>query len=264
MADATTKWDQDRLRAYFDALYHGPRGSARRFRYVLLSIDVLTLAFFVIAPMLPQGPYIFAIDTVIAFYIALEWGLRLWITPHKRRFLIDPINLADILVVITLLVPALVENFAFLRVIRALRILRSYHVLRELRQTSVFYRRNEEIITAVINLIVFIFVMTALVYVFQVRTNDAIANYVDALYFTITTLTTTGFGDITLQGTSGRLLAIVIMVFGISLFLRLIQTVFRPNKVSYECPDCGLNRHDADAVHCKHCGRVIHIETEGA
>jgi voltage-gated potassium channel len=53
------------------------------------------------------------------------------------------------------------------------------------------------------------------------------------------------------------------MVFGVALFLRLIQTIFRPTRVIYDCPDCGLHRHDADAVHCKHCGRVINISTEG-
>jgi len=146
---------------------------------------------------------------------------------------------------------------------RALRLLRSYHVMRDLRLRYGFFRKNEDIIESVVNLIVFVFVVTALVFVFQVRTNPAIQNYVDALYFTVTTLTTTGFGDITLQGESGRLLAIIIMVLGVALFLRLIQTIFRPQKVKYDCPDCGLNRHDPDAVHCKHCGRVLHIETEG-
>ncbi len=34
-------------------------------------------------------------------------------------------------------------------------------------------------------------------------------------------------------------------------------------QVQHECPGCALKRHDADAIHCKHCGRVIHIETEG-
>ena len=95
-------------------------------------------------------------------------------------------------------------------------------------------------------------------------TNPQIQTYVDALYFTITTLTTTGFGDITLQGPGGRVLAIIIMVVGVGLFLRLLQAVFRPNKVRFDCPDCGLLVHESDAVHCKHCGRVLHIETEGA
>jgi voltage-gated potassium channel len=76
-------------------------------------------------------------------------------------------------------------------------------------------------------------------------------------------LTTTGFGDITMNDSVGRLLAVVIMVVGVALFLRLAQAIFSPRKVAYTCPDCGLTRHDPDAVHCKHCGRVLKIETEG-
>ena len=53
------------------------------------------------------------------------------------------------------------------------------------------------------------------------------------------------------------------MVFGVVLFLRLVQTIFRPQKVDQVCDQCGLRRHDPDAVHCKHCGLVINIETEG-
>jgi len=136
-------------------------------------------------------------------------------------------------------------------------------VLRDLRDRFRFFKRNEEIIQSIINLVVFVFVITALVYVSQVNVNPDIRTYVDALYFTVTTLTTTGFGDVTLKGSGGRLLTVIIMVFGVALFLRLLQTIFRPAKVRYECPDCGLKRHDPDAVHCKHCGRTIHIETEG-
>jgi ribosomal protein S27E len=53
------------------------------------------------------------------------------------------------------------------------------------------------------------------------------------------------------------------MIFGVTLFLRLAQVLFRPNRVRFECPTCGLIRHDPDAVHCKHCGTVLHIPTEG-
>ena len=63
--------------------------------------------------------------------------------------------------------------------------------------------------------------------------NEKITNYVDALYFTVTTLSTTGFGDITLVGNSGKLLSVAIMIFGISLFLRLVQVVLRPPKAHF-------------------------------
>ncbi len=132
-----------------------------------------------------------------------------------------------------------------------------------LRRDFSWFRTREDVVLASINLIVFLFVMTGLIYAFQHDINPEIGNYADALYFTVTTLTTTGFGDITLNGTSGRMLAVAVMIFGVTLFLRLVQVLLRPSKVRFECPDCGLMLHDPDAVHCKHCGRVLHIRTEG-
>jgi voltage-gated potassium channel len=167
-------------------------------------------------------------------------------------------------VIVSLLLPILGEGFAFLRVLRLLRLLRSYQILKHLRSDSAVFNRHEKTIVASINLAIFLFFMTALVYETQHHSNDQIRNYVDALYFTVTTLTTTGFGDITLKGTWGRLLAVVIMIVGVSLFLRLVQVMIRPGKVEHKCPDCGLKRHDYDAVHCKACGRVLNIEDEGA
>jgi voltage-gated potassium channel len=110
---------------------------------------------------------------------------------------------------------------------------------------------------------VFVFVMTGLVYETQHRSNAHIGNYADALYFTVTALTTTGFGDITLPGTLGRMISVVVMICGVTLFLRLAQVLFRPNKVRFPCPTCGLQRHEPDAVHCKACGTVLNIPDEG-
>ncbi|MFN9335447.1 MAG: potassium channel family protein, partial [Alphaproteobacteria bacterium] len=107
------------------------------------------------------------------------------------------------------------------------------------------------------------FVMTAVVYESQRAINPKIADYADALYFTVTALTTTGFGDITLEGKFGKLLSVFIMICGVTLFLRLAQALFRPRKVRFPCPSCGLQRHDPDAVHCKACGTRLAIPDEG-
>lgn len=78
----------------------------------------------------------------------------------------------------------------------------------------------------------------------------------------MTSLTTTGYGDITLPGAWGRLLSIFVMLVGVSLFIRLMQLLVRPHKVKFPCPDCGLSRHDPDAVHCKACGKILNIPNE--
>jgi len=244
-------------------LYHGRSRRSRIFRFALLTFDIASVIFFILTSMMRETTWIYWVDAIIAIIIIADLAARFWIAKHPWRLLQDFTTWTDIIVVITLLLPAFLESFLFLRVLRALRVLRSYRVLADLRAIFPFFKRNEEVIRSVVNLLVFVFIMTALVYVLQVNTNPKITNYVDALYFTITALTTTGFGDITLEGTTGRLLSIIILLVGVALFLRLVQTIFRPPHVNYECPDCGLVRHDTDAVHCKHCGHILKITTEG-
>ena len=79
----------------------------------------------------------------------------------------------------------------------------------------------------------------------------------------VAALTTTGFGDITLPGTLGRLISIIIMIFGVTLFFGLARAVLVPDKVRFRCPKCALLRHDRDAVHCKACGGVLNIPNDG-
>jgi len=246
-----------------DRLYNGKSHRAVRFNYGLLIFDVLVLAFFIIATFLDDAIWMRAVEISIALIVTMDFMVRLWIAKNRLRYILHLTTIADLVIIITLVAPIFVESLVFLRTLRALRILRSHHVLSDLRHRSRFIRSNEDIIRSVLNLSIYIFVVTALVYVFQVRVNPQISNYIDALYFTVATLTTTGFGDVTLKGTTGRLLAVGIMIFGVALFLRLAQTIFQPRKVRYKCPECGLSRHDADAVHCKHCGEVIKIETTG-
>jgi len=253
-----------KLHQNINHLYNGNSQRARLFRWVLLGFDGVTITYFVIASFFHHIDELHMVEEVIGVAYLLEWLARTYISKNRLQDIFHPAGLADLIVIVSLLAPRLTENYSFLRVVRALRLLRSYHMLKALRRQSTFVRQHEEVIFSVVNLIVFIFIITAIVYVSQVGTNPAIKDYIDALYFTIATLTTTGFGDITLIGSGGRLLAVLIMIFGISLFLRLIQTIFRPSKLRYECPTCGLNRHDPDAVHCKHCGQVLHITTEGA
>ena len=178
-------------------------------------------------------------------------------------FVVNPFNLADVAVLITLVLPMFFSNLGFLRILRAVRLVRAFTFLRRMKNLSGFLRRNAEIIDRVVNLLVFILIMTALVYGTQINQNEHIRSYLDALYFTVSSLTTTGYGDIVLDGPFGKLLSIFIMVLGISLFLRLVQAIVRPSKVNVECERCGLLRHEPDAIHCKHCGEFIKMPSNG-
>jgi voltage-gated potassium channel len=251
------------LKTLCQNLYHGDSQQALRFRFALLIFDLATILFFIVSSMFEPNVIIYIIDYVIAFIMMLDFFARGSLATNRKKWFFSFNTLLDMTVIISLLASMFTDNLSFLRIIRTLRLLRSYHVLRDLRNHSRWFRANQETIESVFNLFVFTFFTTACVFVIEHGVNDQINHYLDALYFTITTLTTTGFGDITMKDPMGRLLSIIIMVVGVSLFLRLVQTIFRPTKVNFTCPDCGLLHHDQDAVHCKHCGRVLNIPSEG-
>lgn len=244
-------------------LYQGDSDAANRFRYGILFFDLLTIAFVVGTSFTERTSFVLVLDVVIGAVLLAEFCARLLIARQRARFLLHPVTIADIVAIASFLASVAGGDAGFLRILRTLRLLHSYELLDRLERDVPFVARREEVVLAAINLGVFLFVMTGLIFATQHRTNPEIGNYVDALYFTVTTLTTTGFGDIILEGTWGRLLSVLVMIVGVTLFLRLAQVVFRPRRVRHVCPTCGLERHDVDAVHCKHCGTTLNIRTEG-
>ena len=240
-------------------LYESESRRAIRFRYGLLLFDAGTIFFLVLTSFVHGGPVLELVDVAIGLVILADFIARLSVSRDWFREFVHPLGLADIAVIISFLAPVTGEGFGFLRALRALRLFRSYRIANRLKRDFLFVRRNYDTIVAGTHLFVFLFVMSAVVYETQHQHNPAIGNYVDALYFTVTTLTTTGYGDITLPGTAGRLLTIVMMIVGVSLFVRMVQVLFRPHRVHQKCSSCGLSEHETDAVHCKRCGNLLQL-----
>lgn len=252
-----------RLKGRIAALYEGKSETAEWFRYGLLIADIVTVLFLVVVTYYHGAPWIKWVDLAFGIYLGLDYLARFWIASKKGAFVFNLLNLADLVAMASLIIPLVGGTLSFLRSLRILRVLRTYRVQKTLREDFPVFKQHEDVILSGVNLVIFVFIMTELVFVTQVNINPEVKNFLDAMYFTVTTLTTTGFGDVTLIGQHGRLISILIMVFGVSLFLRLIQTLFRPSKVRFTCEECGLFLHEADAVHCKHCGAVLNIPSDG-
>lgn len=253
------------LKETLGQLYTGRSRRAARFRYGLMTLDLVTIGFFIATVPLKPTPAILVVEAVIGLLILTDLAARFWIARDRGRMLRQLYTLADIVVLLSLIAePLLGVNLAFLKVLRSLRLIHSYQVLRDLRRDVAFFRDHEPAIVAAVNLLVFILVAASFVFVVQLDAEPSYAAYVDAVYFTVTTLTTTGYGDITMTTPWGRLMAVFMMVMGVALFFRLARAIFVPAKVAHRCRNCGLDRHDPDAVHCKHCGEIVKIATHGA
>jgi len=252
-----------RIRARLRALYHGGSPVAVRFRLAVLMIDLIIVGFFIAAPFLRGDKIVFyVIDYIIAALLAADLAARAWCYSDIKDWLKKPIVWMDLFILATLLFPAWLFNLGFLRVIRLWTLVNSDFFWRTVGRRY-DDTRVEDTVKALVALITFIFVATGFVYTSFMGQYDGITGYIDALYFTVTSLTTTGYGDILLPGPWGRIVSIVIMLAGVTLFVRLGQTLLRPHKVRFPCDRCGLMAHDPDAVHCKACGNMLCIPDEG-
>ena len=239
------------VRQTIKGLYEDLSPAGFKFRMALLSIDIVSVLYFVASTFVPHTGVLRLVDMAIGVFFLCELLVRVWIRERPMRFVFHPLTLLDMAVIASLFAPVFVGNLLYLRLLRTLRLFHSYAVLEELRINSSYIRKHVEVIISATHLIVFLFITTALIYVLQKDANPLINNYLDALYFATATLTTTGYGDITLVGPEGRLLAIAMMVIGVSLFIRLLQALFQPRDNN---ADDGAV---ASSTHCPHCGAPL-------
>lgn len=256
-ADAEAQTGIERIRDRLRQLYHGRSPASLRLQLAVALVDLLIIAFFIATPLIRDRPTFLWIDYGIAVIVGVEIAARMLASTNALRLLRQPTMLIDLFILATLLAPESLENFGFLRILRLWSLSQRGLIWAQLRETR--FREWEDASRASINLATFLFVVTGFIYTFFFIDRNGLEGYVDALYFTVTTMTTTGFGDITLPGVAGKLTSIAVMIVGISLFVRLAQAVFRPAKVTFPCPQCALQRHEPDAVHCKACGHVLRI-----
>lgn len=249
--------ERHRLRSRVRALYFGHTQGALRFQGVLLALDVLIIGFFIGNQFIADRPYFWIIDVGIAVFLTLDLLARLFAFGTLRRWLKYPSTWIDLVVLATLLLPAVLHNWGFLRILRLWTLVRSERFWNVLARGKWDDTYVEELTKAITTLIVFVFLAAGMTQAFFLHDHPKLNNFVDAMYFVVTSLTTTGYGDITLDTAAGRLFMIALMITGISLFFSIAQKAFAPQRKFVECNMCGLSRHEPDARHCKSCGEKL-------
>jgi voltage-gated potassium channel len=159
----------------------------------------------------------------LAFY-AIEWGLHLWDwskSPDFRGHLLSFAHLADVMAV----VPILIAHLLGLPATTAW-LLGAFWLLKIPAATSGFSLLGRAImsesksIASVLKVFVFVLVMAAVAMHLVERDAQpaAFGTLHNSLYWAVTTLTTTGYGDIVPVTPLGRLIAGFVMISGLAVF----------------------------------------------
>jgi voltage-gated potassium channel len=199
------------------------------------------------------------LDTVLLFIFTVEYLLRLWCAENKLQFIFSLFAIVDLLAILPFLLGFV--NVSFIRIFRWFRILRLIRFL-ELK-ISVFRISSEDgaiFARIMFTLLAIIFVYSGLIYQVEHPANpQSFGTFLDAVYFSVVTMTTVGFGDVTPISESGRFLTILMILTGIALIPWQLgdlikQLVKTTDRVDTVCRSCGWSVHDADAQFCKMCG----------
>ncbi|MFC1537315.1 ion transporter [Gemmatimonadota bacterium] len=206
------------------------------------------------------------LEIVIVSIFIVEYLLRFWISSHKYTYIFSFYAIVDLLSIMPIFFPA--HATGFLRSFRVLRILR---FLRFFEHEEFFFGRTSafqlQVARVFFTIVTIIFIYSGFIYYAESGlVNPAVNTFADSVYFTIVTLTTVGFGDITPVTQLGKLFTVLMILSGIVLIpwqagrlVRLLLSV-EAHKKHVLCNTCGHAHHDPDAIHCKMCGSIIYQE----
>jgi voltage-gated potassium channel len=216
------------------------------------------------------GDVLYAAEWMFTLLFTAEYALRLYCVGRPLKYATSFFGIVDLFAILPTYFSILLPGSQYLLVIRILRVLRIFRVFKlvqylgEARLLIQALRASRRKIT------VFLFTVLTLVCIFgsfMYLIEDAAAGFTSiprSIYWSIVTLTTVGYGDISPQTNIGQLLASVIMIIGYSILAVPtgivtveISQAFKKHITTQACPDCSREGHDRDARFCKYCGAQL-------
>lgn len=260
-----------------EIIYEADTPAGKLFDVVLLVAIVISVLAVVLESVnsikLEFGDIFNILEWVFTVLFSIEYILRILCVERSRSYIFSFYGVIDLLTILPAYLGLFLEGVEFLMVIRGIRLLRIYRVLKLGR----YVQESEHLLAALRNSRrkIIVFLMTVLIIVLIAGSAMYLVEGADngytsiprGMYWAIVTMTTVGYGDIAPSTPLGQFLSSFLMVMGYAILavptgvvthemIRHGQVMAVQNsQISTQaCSVCSLEGHDVNAKFCKYCG----------
>ena len=210
-------------------------------------------------------------EWLFTYLFTIEYFLRLYCVGRPARYATSFFGIVDLLAILPSYISILLPGTQFLLVIRILRVLRIFRILKlvqyvgeaSLLMTALRASRRK-ILVFLFTVLLLVIIFGSLMYLIESPENG-FTSIPRSMYWAIVTLTTVGYGDISPRTNLGQIISSFIMIIGYGIIAvptgivtAELTYTYKRKLTTQSCPECSLEGHDPDAVHCKHCGAPLH------
>jgi voltage-gated potassium channel len=214
-----------------------------------------------------HGALLRAAEWLFTGLFTVEYLLRLICVGRPARYAFSFFGIVDFLAIVPTYLSVLLPGAQSLIVIRALRLLRVFRVMKLVHFVgeasmlrAALRASSRKIIVFLGTVLTMVLIIGALMYLIEGE-QSGFTNIPQGIYWAIVTMTTVGYGDIAPATVLGRMLASIVMITGYAIIavptgiVTVEMASVRKRPISTRsCPECLAEGHDSDAGYCKYCG----------
>lgn len=213
-------------------------------------------------------------EWIVTILFSIEYILRIICIKRPTRYIFSFFGIIDLLSTIPKYLSYFVGGSQYITAFRALRLLRVFRILKLVRfvgESNNLIRALKASRTKIFVFVFFVLVISVLLgtIMYLVEGPEHGFNSIPhSVYWTIVTLTTVGYGDISPETAVGQMIASMIMIIGygiIAVPTGIVSAEYATSRKNGDknvdegrsCHNCGAEIVRSDAEYCRKCGQKL-------
>ena len=249
--------------------------AGRIFDLILLGLILLSVLLVMLETVkgfdLKYHSQLILLEWIITIFFTIEYVLRIITTRKPSQYIFSFYGIIDLIAILPMYLSFFFIGTKVFSVIRALRLLRLFKILnnpkfsgQSLHLIKALKASRGKITVFLYFVLISTIIIGSVMYIVEGEENG-FSSIPTSIYWTIVTLTTVGYGDISPVTPLGQFIASFVMILGYGIIAVptgiVTAEIANTKKIKFNntlsCPNCDAEDHRNFAKHCYHCGSEL-------